>query len=132
MRQRPICRLLVALVVVLAVAVPAFGAPPQAPAGGGGRRAPAGAAWQELVGWVKAGWVGGMGLLGFRGLEGGIQRKWGCRIDPNGLCVPDPAPAPAVDWGCRVDPDGACVSSSTPAPTVDWGCGMDPNGLCNH
>jgi hypothetical protein len=32
----------------------------------------------------------------------------GCRIDPNGGCVPEPQEEP--DTGCRIDPNGGCAS----------------------
>jgi hypothetical protein len=43
-----------------------------------------------------------------------LTRLWtkeGCRIDPNGLCVPQlaqPLPEPRAGEGCRIDPSGAC------------------------
>lgn len=32
----------------------------------------------------------------------------GCRIDPNGVCPPEPPPT--IDEGCRIDPNGGCSS----------------------
>lgn len=38
--------------------------------------------------------------------------KEGCRIDPSGLCVSEPAQQPTseTDIGCQIDPSGLCHS----------------------
>ena len=38
--------------------------------------------------------------------------KEGCGADPDGRCVPTPAPRTQVDAGCGMDPDGRCKSGS--------------------
>jgi hypothetical protein len=53
-----------------------------------------------------------------------LEVRWtkeGCRIDPNGGCVPAALPTPSLDAGC--DPDGANC-----APSLESGCRIDPNG----
>jgi hypothetical protein len=34
----------------------------------------------------------------------------GCRIDPDGRCLPEPSPTADADNGCGLDPDGRCGS----------------------
>jgi hypothetical protein len=38
--------------------------------------------------------------------------KEGCGADPDGRCVPVPAPRTQTDAGCGADPDGRCKSGS--------------------
>jgi hypothetical protein len=38
--------------------------------------------------------------------------KAGCGMDPNGRCVPAPAPQTQLDAGCGADPDGRCKAGS--------------------
>jgi hypothetical protein len=52
--------------------------------------------------------------------------KAGCRIDPDGLCVPE-APKNTKE-GCLIDPNGRCVTGPQAVP--DNGCHIDPFGLC--
>jgi hypothetical protein len=55
-----------------------------------------------------------------------LARTWakaGCRIDPNGQCLPDSL---ETDNGCRIDPDG-CLAKPL---AMDEGCRIDPNGQC--
>ena len=37
-----------------------------------------------------------------------IWSESGCRIDPDGRCVPNPQPQ--TDEGCMIDPNGRCAS----------------------
>jgi hypothetical protein len=38
------------------------------------------------------------------------QNKNGCRIDPHGVCIPEPTVVPSSDEGCMIDPNGGrCV-----------------------
>ncbi|HEV2855616.1 MAG TPA: hypothetical protein VHC97_22705 [Thermoanaerobaculia bacterium] len=55
-----------------------------------------------------------------------VWTKAGCRIDPNGQCLPEPVMTPKE--GCRIDPDGRCVTN--PVTVTDEGCLIDPNGGC--
>ena len=48
----------------------------------------------------------------------------GCRIDPNGACLPA---GDQLNIGCRLDPDGVCKSA---AARRDIGCSIDPDGAC--
>ncbi len=44
-----------------------------------------------------------------------LWSKAGCRIDPYGICVSDPAATPTTthtDAGCSLDPYGRCLSGS--------------------
>jgi hypothetical protein len=67
-----------------------------------------------------------------------LQSAWskeGCRIDPNGICVPNatqPPPPPVQHKeGCRIDPSGQCLPTrAQPANQTDTGCRIDPNGSC--
>jgi hypothetical protein len=34
----------------------------------------------------------------------------GCRIDPDGRCVPEPSATAEADNGCRIDPSGGCAN----------------------
>ena len=52
----------------------------------------------------------------------GLWSKNGCRIDPNGYCIPA-----TIENGCVIDPSGQCVSEPI---TTKNGCIIDPNGLC--
>lgn len=45
------------------------------------------------------------------GFLASLWSKTGCRIDPNGHCLPESAPplsTPQADTGCQIDPDGRC------------------------
>ena len=55
-----------------------------------------------------------------------VWEKEGCRIDPDGLCVPE---APVnTKAGCLIDPNGRCLP---PVPaTTEAGCYIDPFGRC--
>lgn len=58
-----------------------------------------------------------------------LWSKEGCRIDPNGRCLPQSAqPRPVPRTGCHIDPNGTCHSLST--PDTDTGCRIDPDGRC--
>lgn len=37
-----------------------------------------------------------------------IWSEAGCRMDPNGGCIPEPQ----TDAGCRMDPSGGCIPES--------------------
>jgi hypothetical protein len=57
-----------------------------------------------------------------------VEKGWekaGCRLDPNGQCMPEPMVAPRA--GCSIDPYGWCL----PEPvTLKAGCRLDPDGRC--
>ncbi len=60
-----------------------------------------------------------------------LWSKEGCRIDPDGRCVPQashPLRVPRTGEGCRIDPNGACQPLST--PDTNTGCRIDHSGLC--
>jgi hypothetical protein len=63
-----------------------------------------------------------------------LWSKEGCRIDPDGRCMPQaaqPLPVPRTGEGCRIDPNGACLPRpANSVPTTDSGCHIDPSGLC--
>ncbi len=59
--------------------------------------------------------------------------KEGCRIDPWGRCVVNPATqAPTTHAGCGIDPLGLCVISlaKQTSSNTDAGCRIDPLGQC--
>lgn len=60
-----------------------------------------------------------------RGLLG-LQEKNGCRVDPNGRCIPEPT----AKNGCHADPNGYCLTGATPGPVTENGCVVDPFGRC--
>ena len=42
-----------------------------------------------------------------------LTRIWannGCRLDPDGRCVPAQNATPEADNGCRIDPSGGCAN----------------------
>ena len=50
--------------------------------------------------------------------------KNGCRIDPNGYCIPGTSEGdPAIENGCQIDPNGQCIT------TMKNGCRIDPDGV---
>jgi hypothetical protein len=55
-----------------------------------------------------------------------IWTKEGCRIDPNGQCLPEPIVTPKT--GCSIDPYGHCLPNSV--TTTEEGCSIDPYGRC--
>lgn len=72
------------------------------------------------------------------GLPGLIVQAWdflariwaenGCRIDPNGGCLP----TPEADNGCRIDPDGRCLPGDSARAEAENGCLIDPSGRCGN
>ncbi|HSK79788.1 MAG TPA: hypothetical protein VLQ45_25260 [Thermoanaerobaculia bacterium] len=58
--------------------------------------------------------------------EGDITIENGCVIEPNGQCATG-SPVTTKN-GCRLDPDGRCIPSS--APSTENGCLIEPSGLC--
>lgn len=58
----------------------------------------------------------------------GFWSKNGCRIDPNGYCIPGiNEGGSTVENGCVIDPSGQCASA---AVTTKNGCIIDPDGRC--
>lgn len=74
----------------------------------------------------------------FSGDSGMLERIWslftdfwsknGCRIDPDGLCIPGIGEGdPRIENGCVIEPNGQCASEPV---TTKNGCQIDPNGRC--
>lgn len=58
----------------------------------------------------------------------GLWSKNGCRIDPDGYCLPGIGEGdPTIENGCVIDPSGQCVSEPV---TTKNGCIVDPDGRC--
>lgn len=60
-------------------------------------------------------------FLGLRPVAVVLGLDNGCKMDPNGQCLPQ---ALDLDNGCKMDPSGQCL----PQITLDNGCKMDPDG----
>ena len=59
----------------------------------------------------------------------GFWSKNGCRIDPNGYCIPEMVEGdPTIENGCQIDPSGQCATGSP--VTSKNGCVIEPNGGC--
>lgn len=48
----------------------------------------------------------------------------GCKLDPNGACLPAGA---GLGIGCELDPNGRCRANLV---QLDIGCKLDPDGAC--
>jgi hypothetical protein len=58
------------------------------------------------------------------------QSDNGCRLDPNGLCLPGQSAPAMTDNGCLIEPDGRCLPGQAAAAAADNGCLIEPNGRC--
>jgi len=87
MHSRPLSRKVVALVLFAVLALPWVAA-----AGPRQEEAPASSFFDQVWSFLAGLWT---------------PIDDGCRIDPSGVCQPEPKPT-TIDDGCRIDPDGRC------------------------